>query len=70
MQRIEVNVVTGEQTMIDLTAEEVAQAQVMKATLDAEEAVRQSTFTLEQTMQTQTETINTLIARIMALEAR
>jgi len=70
MQRIEVNVLTGEQIIVDLTAEEIAQAQAMKAICDAEELARKSTPTLEQTIQTQAETINTLIARITALEAK
>ena len=68
MQKIEVNVVTGEQKIVDLTAEEVAQAQTMKATWDAEQAAKQSTPTFEEIIQSQAETINALTARIVALE--
>ena len=70
MQRIEINILTGKQIIVDLTAEEIAQAQAMKTICDAEELARQSIPTLEQTIQTQTETINALIARITALEAK
>ena len=41
MQRVEVNVETGEQTIIDLTPEEIATAQAQKAAWDAEQAVKQ-----------------------------
>jgi hypothetical protein len=68
MQKIEVNVVTGEQKIIDLTAEEVAQAQAMKAAWDAEQAAKQSTPTFEEIIKSQAETINALTARIVALE--
>jgi len=47
MYRIVVNVETGEQTQIELTAEDIAQAQATEATWQAEEAARQaSTKTL------------------------
>ena len=38
MNRIEVNVQTGLQTTIDLTAQEIADAQATKAAWDAEQA--------------------------------
>jgi hypothetical protein len=41
MQRIEVNVQTGEQSIIDLTPEEIAEAQAQKAAWDAEQAAKQ-----------------------------
>jgi hypothetical protein len=68
MQKIEVNVLTGEQKIVDLTAEEVAQAQASHAVWEAEQAQRQSTPTFEQTIQSQADTITALIARISALE--
>ena len=42
--RIVVNVQTGESTQVDLTAEEVTQAQAMKAAWDAEQAARQASI--------------------------
>ena len=48
MQRIEVNVLTGEQTVIDLTPEEVQQALAQAAAWEAEQAQIQATPTLEQ----------------------
>ena len=66
--RIVVNVQTGETTQVDLTAEEIAQAQASHAAWVAEEAQKQSTPTLEQTIQTQADTITALTARILALE--
>ena len=68
MQKIEVNVFTGEQKIIDLTAEEVAQAQASHAAWVIAEAQKQSTPTFEEIIQTQAETINALTARIVALE--
>lgn len=68
MQRIEVNVQTGETTQVDLTAEEVTQAQANYAAWVTAKAQQQLTPTLEQTIQSQVETINALIARIAALE--
>jgi len=38
MQRIEVNVMTGEQTVIDLTPEEIEQALAQQAAWEAEQA--------------------------------
>ena len=66
--RIVVNIQTGEATQVNLTAEEVAQAQAMKAAWDAEQTAKQSTPTLEETIQSQAATINALTARIVALE--
>jgi len=66
--RIVVNVQTGETTQVDLTAEEVAQAQAMKVAWDAEQAAKQSTPTFEEIIQSQAATINALTARIVALE--
>ena len=68
MQRIEVNVVTGEQKIINLTAEEVSQAQANHAAWVLEEAKKQSTPTFEEIIKSQAETINALTARIVALE--
>jgi len=68
MQKIEVNVVTGEQKTIDLMAEEVAQAQASHAAWVTAEAQRQVTPTLEETIQSQAAIINALTARIVALE--
>ena len=42
--RIVVNVQTGEQTIVDLTAEEIAEAQVIHAAWVAEEAARQASI--------------------------
>lgn len=66
--RIVVNVQTGETTQVDLTAEEVAQAQAMKAAWDAEQSAKQSTPTFEEIIQSQAATITALTARIVALE--
>ena len=44
MQKIEVNVLTGEQKIVDLTAEEVAQAQASHAAWIAGEAARQASI--------------------------
>jgi hypothetical protein len=68
--RIVVNVQTGETTQVDLTAEELAQAQANHAAWETEQAQRQVTPTLEETIQSQAETINALTARIVALEAK
>lgn len=48
MQRIEVNVTTGEQTVIDLTPEEIAAVQAQNAAWEAKQAQRAATPTLEQ----------------------
>ncbi len=66
--RIVVNVQTGVVTQVDLTAEEIAQAQASHAVWEAEQAQRQSTPTFEQTIQSQAEAINALTARIAVLE--
>ena len=68
--RIVVNVQTGETTQVDLTAEEVAQAQANHAAWVLEEAQKQSTPTFEEIIQSQAETINALTARIVALESK
>ena len=70
MHRTVVNVQTGETTQVDLTAEEVAQAQVTHAAWVTAEAQRQVTPTLEEIIQSQAETINALTARIVALESK
>jgi hypothetical protein len=59
MQRIEINVQTGEERVIDLTAEEIAIAQAQKAKFEAEQAAV-----------VQIPNIEELIARIVALEAK
>jgi len=66
--RIVVNVQTGESTQVNLTAEEIAQAQATHAAWVIAEAQKQPTPTLEQTIQTQADTITALTARILALE--
>jgi hypothetical protein len=48
MQRIEVDVITGEIKVIDLTPEEVAQAMAQQAAWEAEQAQAQSTPTVEE----------------------
>jgi len=68
--RIVVNVQTGETTQVDLTAEEVAQAQANHAAWVIAEAQRQLTPTLEETIQSQAATITALTARLEALESR
>jgi len=68
--RIVVNVQTGESTQVDLTAEEVAQAQASHAAWVTAEAQKQLMPTLEQTIQTQAATITALTARLEALESR
>jgi hypothetical protein len=68
--RIVVNVQTGETTQVDLTAEEVAQAQANHAAWVTAEAQRQLTPTLEETITAQAATITALTARIVAIEQR
>ena len=63
MHRIEVNVQTGEVTEVELTAEEIAQAQAQKAAWDAEQAAKQ-------TEPTMLEIIAQLQAKVAALEAK
>jgi hypothetical protein len=57
MHRTVVNVQTGETTQVDLTAEEIAEAQAMKAAWDAEQAeIQASTKTLaDQILESPTE---------------
>lgn len=61
MQRIEVNVETGEQSIIDLTPEEIAEAQAQRAVWDAEQAAKQPESNLLQI-------IAELQAKVIALE--
>ena len=61
--KIEVNVQTGEQKIVELSAEELVQAQAMKVAWDVEQATKQS-------QPTQDEIIAALTARIAALEAK
>ena len=61
--RIEINSQTGEQAIIQLTAEELAQAAAMKAAWDADQAAKQA-------QPTQDEIIAALIARIATLESK
>ena len=68
--RIVVNVQTGETTQVDLTAEEIAQAQANHAAWVLAEAQKQSTPTFEEIIKSQAETINALTARIVALEGQ
>jgi len=70
MHRTVVNVQTGETTQVDLTAEEVAQAQASHAAWATAEAQRKVTPTLEEIIQSQAATINALTARIVALESK
>ena len=56
--RIEVNVQTGESTQVDLTAEEVAQAQANHAAWVIAEAQRQVTPTLEEIIESQAKTLS------------
>ena len=48
MRRIEVNVQTGVQTFVDLSAAEIAAAQAQKAAWDAEQAAIVKTPTMEE----------------------
>ena len=63
MHRIEVNVETGTQTIIDLTPEEIAEALAQKAAWDAEQAAKQAEPNL-------LEIIAQLQAKVAALEAK
>ena len=63
MHRIEVNVQTGEQVQINLTEEEIAEAQASKAIWDAAQAAKQTEPTL-------LEIIAALQAKVTALEAK
>ena len=68
MQRIEVNVLTGEQTIIELTSEEIAKAQAQSKQVQTQELNK--TPTLEQTVQDQQVLIQSLIARLTVLEEK
>ena len=70
MHRTVVNVQTGEQTIVDLTAEEIAQSQAMKAAWDAEQAEIQAQPTAQDLITQQQTLITSLTARIAALEAK
>ena len=70
MHRTVVNVQTGEINQVDLTAEEIAQAQAMKAAWDAEQAEIQSQPTAQDLITQQQTLITSLTARIAALEAK
>lgn len=61
--RIEVNVQTGEQITIELSAEELAKRASEQSALDIEKAAKQA-------QPTQDEIIAALIVRIAALEAK
>ena len=67
--RIIVNVQTGETTQVDLTAEEIAQAQAQKAAWDAEQAEIQAQPTTQDLITQQQALITALTTRITALEA-
>jgi multidrug resistance efflux pump len=66
MQRIEVNVLTGEQTIIDLTTEEIAEAQAQAAQVQTQDS--NTTPTLEQIVQEQQAMIAQLQAAVAALQ--
>ena len=66
--RIIVNVQTGETTQVDLTAEEIAQAQAQKAAWDAEQAEIQAQPTTQDLIIQQQALITALTTRITALE--
>ena len=66
--RIIVNVQTGETTQVDLTAEEIAQAQAQKAAWDAEQAEIQAQPTTQDLITQQQALITALTTRITALE--
>ena len=66
MQRIEVNVLTGEQTIIDLTTEEIAEAQAQAAQVQTKDS--NTTPTLEQIVQEQQALITQLQADVAALK--
>ena len=70
MHRTVVNVQTGEQIIVDLTAEEIAQSQAMKAAWDAEQAEIQAQPTAQDLITQQQTLITSLTARIAALEAK
>lgn len=61
MERIEIDVVTGEQKIIQLTAEEIAQAQAQRAQWEAEQAQ------IEAAKQTETAAKASAISKLAAL---
>lgn len=61
MQKIQINVETGEQLIIDLTPEEIAEVQARKVAWDAEQAAKQQEPNLLQI-------IADLQAKVAALE--
>ena len=63
MHRVVVNVETGEVTQVDLTEEEIAEAQAQKAAWDAEQAAKQPEPNLVQI-------IADLQAKVAALETK
>ena len=67
--RIVVNVQTGETTQVNLTAEEILQAQAQKAAWDAEQAEIQAQPTTQDLITQQQALITALTTRITALEA-
>ena len=64
MNRIEINVTTGEQKVIELTAEEIAQAQAIYSQWEADEVKRKAELeiTLEQQISKLQEQIDALKA--------
>ena len=70
MHRTVVNVQTGEITQVDLTAEEITEAQAMKAAWDAEQAEIQAQPTMQDLITQQQTLITSLTARIATLEAK
>jgi len=67
--RIVVNVQTGETTQVDLTAEEIAQAQAATIAWNAEQAEIQAQPTTQDLITQQQALITSLTTRITALEA-
>ena len=64
MDRIQINVITGERQVIELTAEEVAQAQAMYAQWEADEAKRKAE--LPQVLAKQIATLQTQLDALKA----
>jgi len=67
--RIVVNVQTGEITQVDLTAEEITQAQAATTAWNAEQAEIQAQPTMQDLITQQQALITALTTRITALEA-
>jgi hypothetical protein len=67
--RIVVNVQTGETTQVNLTAEEIAQAQAATIAWNAEQAEIQAQPTTQDLITQQQALITALTTRITALEA-